>query len=95
MAAEYTDHALREINQQVGHRGLYDIPEYRQIEEKFGEAEQVEFNNYGLLFFEPRVGDQPVVRRASGDRTRLVGSGSSQTSGRDGERYADGSAAAS
>jgi hypothetical protein len=50
VATEYTDHALQEINQQVGHKGLYDVPEYRQIEEKFGQAEQVEFSNYGMFY---------------------------------------------
>ena len=50
VATEFTDHALKEINQQVGHEGLYDVPEYRQIEKKFGQAEQVEFNNYGLFY---------------------------------------------
>jgi len=50
VATEYTDHALHEINQQVGYKGLYDVPEYRQIEEKFGQAEQVEFSNYGMFY---------------------------------------------
>jgi hypothetical protein len=50
VATEYTSHALGEINQQVGYNGLYDVPEYRQIEEKFTQAEQVEFNNYGMFY---------------------------------------------
>jgi hypothetical protein len=50
VATEYTSHALSEINQQVGHKGLYDLPEYRQIEAQFAQAEQVEFNNYGLFY---------------------------------------------
>jgi hypothetical protein len=50
VATEYTDEALRALNQQVGHKGLYDVPEYREIEEKFGQAEQVEFSNYGLFY---------------------------------------------
>jgi hypothetical protein len=50
VATEYTDHALKQINQQVGHKGLYDVPEYREIEKQFGQAEQVEFSNYGLFY---------------------------------------------
>ena len=50
VATEYTSHALGEINQQVGHLGLYDVPEYRQIEQQFAQAEQVEFNNYGMFY---------------------------------------------
>jgi len=50
VATEYTDHALMAINQQVGYRGLYDVPEYRQIEERYGQAEQIEFSNYGMFY---------------------------------------------
>lgn len=50
VATEYTSHVLQEINQQVGTKGLYDVPEYRAIEEKLGESEQVEFSNYGMFY---------------------------------------------
>ena len=50
VATEYTNHAIQEINQQVGYKGLYDLPEYRQIEERYGQAEQVEFSNYGMFY---------------------------------------------
>ena len=49
VATEYTSHALEAINQQVGHKGLYDVPQYRQIEAMLDEAEQVEFSNYGMF----------------------------------------------
>ncbi len=50
IATEYTNHAIQAINQQVGYKGLYDLPEYRQIEERYGQAEQVEFSNYGMFY---------------------------------------------
>lgn len=50
VATEYTDHALGALNHQVGHKGLYDVPEYRQIEAEFANAEQVEFSNYGMFY---------------------------------------------
>ena len=50
VATERTTHALAEINQQIGPKGLYDLPEYRQIQQSFSEAEEVEFNNYGLFY---------------------------------------------
>jgi hypothetical protein len=50
VATEYTSHAIAELNQQVGHQGLYDLPEYRQIQAQFAAAEEVEFNNYGLFY---------------------------------------------
>jgi hypothetical protein len=50
VATEQTTHALGEINQQVGHKGLYDVPEYRQIENYYAQAEQVEFSNYGMFY---------------------------------------------
>lgn len=50
VADEFTSHALGEINGQVGPEGLYDIPEYRHIAQQFAQAEQVEFNNYGLFY---------------------------------------------
>jgi hypothetical protein len=50
VATERTAMALGEINQQVGYKGLYDIPEYRQIEEQMSKADEVEFNNYGLFY---------------------------------------------
>jgi hypothetical protein len=49
VATEYTTYALDAINQQVGYQGLYDVPEYRQIEEQLTGAEQVEFSNYGMF----------------------------------------------
>jgi hypothetical protein len=49
VATEYTSFALDAINQQVGYKGLYDVPEYRQIEAMLSNAEQVEFNNYGMF----------------------------------------------
>ena len=49
VATEYTSHALNVINQQVGHKGLYDVPEYRQIETMLAKAEPVEFSNYGMF----------------------------------------------
>jgi len=54
VATDYTSHVIGEINRQVGKKGLSDLPEYRQIEERLGEAEQVEFSNYGMF---PRVKD--------------------------------------
>jgi len=53
VATEFTSHALEAINQQVGYKGLYDVPEYRQIEQQLAEAEQVEFSNYGM-FYRPK-----------------------------------------
>jgi hypothetical protein len=53
VATEYTSHAIGELNKQLG-KGLYDLPEYQQIEMQFAQAEQVEFNNYGLFY---RVND--------------------------------------
>jgi len=53
VATEYTDHALGELNRQIGHKGLYDVPEYRTIDEKMASAEPVEFSNYGM-FYRPR-----------------------------------------
>lgn len=50
VATEYTANALAEINKQVGYKGLYDVPEYRQIEQQFAQAEEVEFNNYGMFY---------------------------------------------
>lgn len=48
VATEFTDHALGELKRQVGKR-LDDLPEYRQIEDMYGRAEQVEFSNYGMF----------------------------------------------
>src|SRR5262245_40235141 len=50
VATEYTSHALGEINQQVGHQGLYDVPEYREIEHMMAKSEPVEFTNYGMFY---------------------------------------------
>jgi hypothetical protein len=50
VATDYTSHALGAINQQIGPLGLYDVPEYRQITEQYAQAEEVEFNNYGMFY---------------------------------------------
>lgn len=50
VATEYTSHVLGEIGKQAGHNGLGELPEYNTIEEKYGQAEQVEFSNYGLFY---------------------------------------------
>lgn len=50
VATDYTSHVLGEINRQVGRHGLSDLPEYQQIEKQFGNAEQVEFSNYGMFY---------------------------------------------
>lgn len=53
VATEYTSFALGELNRQVGFKGLYDIPEYREIESQMSSADPVEFTNYGM-FYRPR-----------------------------------------
>lgn len=50
VSTDYTSHVLQEINQQAGYKGLYDVPEYRELENKLGQAEQVEFSNYGMFY---------------------------------------------
>jgi hypothetical protein len=50
VATEYTSHVLDEVYRQAGDRGLDSLPEYRSIQERYGEAEQVEFSNYGLFY---------------------------------------------
>jgi hypothetical protein len=50
VATEYTSHVLDEIHGQAGGKGLRDLPEYSLIQERYGEAEQVEFSNYGMFY---------------------------------------------
>ena len=54
VATEYTSHVLDEIHRQAGSSRLRDLPEYSEIEQKYGEAEEVEFSNYGMFY---EVGD--------------------------------------
>ena len=49
VATDYTSLVLDEIHQQVGINGLSDVPAYRQIQNQFAQAEQVEFSNYGMF----------------------------------------------
>jgi hypothetical protein len=49
VATDYTSFVLGEIHRQVGSDGLSDLPEYQQIRERYGNAEQVEFSNYGMF----------------------------------------------
>src|SRR5215472_5159860 len=50
VATEYTSHILDEVHRQAGARRLADLPEYEQIERSYGEAEEVEFSNYGMFY---------------------------------------------
>lgn len=50
VATEYTSHVLDEVHRQAGTRGLTDLDEFNQIEERFGQAEQIEFSNYGMFY---------------------------------------------
>ena len=50
VATEYTSHVLDEVHQQAGSQRLSDLPEYAEIERRHGEAEQIEFSNYGMFY---------------------------------------------
>jgi hypothetical protein len=54
VATDYTSHVIGEVHKQAGHKGLGDLPEYQEVESKYGKAEDVEFSNYGMF---PRVKD--------------------------------------
>lgn len=49
VATDYTSHVLGQIHQQVGGNGLSEVPAFQQIQEQIGQAEQVEFSNYGMF----------------------------------------------
>lgn len=50
VATEYTSHVLHEVHRQAGSRGLHELDEFSQIEERYGQAEQIEFSNYGMFY---------------------------------------------
>ncbi|HEX6468960.1 MAG TPA: hypothetical protein VF069_07660 [Streptosporangiaceae bacterium] len=50
VATEYTSHVLDQVHQQAGTQRLRDLPEYAEIEERYGAAEEIEFSNYGLFY---------------------------------------------
>jgi hypothetical protein len=50
VATEYTSHVLEELHRQAGSQRLRDLPEYAEIERSYGEAEEVEFSNYGMFY---------------------------------------------
>lgn len=50
VATEYTSHVLDEVHQQAGSQRLGDLPAYAEIEQRYGEAEQIEFSNYGMFY---------------------------------------------
>jgi hypothetical protein len=50
VATEYTSQVLDEVHRQAGNNGLEDLPEFRTIQERYGQAEPVEFSNYGLFY---------------------------------------------
>src|SRR5437588_6262736 len=50
VATEYTSSILDEIHRQAGSRRLSELPEYSEIEQRYGEAEEVEFSNYGMFY---------------------------------------------
>lgn len=45
-----TGEVLKQINRQIGMNGLCDIPEYRRLEKRLGESNEVEFTNYGAFY---------------------------------------------
>jgi hypothetical protein len=50
VATEYTSFVLGEVHRQTGGKRLNQLPEYSEIEQKYGEAEEVEFSNYGMFY---------------------------------------------
>jgi hypothetical protein len=50
VATEYTSHILGEVHRQAGSKGLRDLQEYSEIQEKYDQAEEVEFSNYGMFY---------------------------------------------
>lgn len=64
VATEYTSQVLGEVHRQAGGKGLDELPEYSQIEEQYGEAEQIEFSNYGMFYRLPDLVEWLLIHDA-------------------------------
>jgi hypothetical protein len=50
VATELTSKVLGELHHQVGRDALEDMPAYQQIQQWYGQAEDIEFSNYGMFY---------------------------------------------
>lgn len=41
---------LDEVNTQLGSNGLADVPEYQELEAKWGKPQDIEYHNYGVFY---------------------------------------------